>query len=101
MASLADGIAVTGAISGKVLGESTVKIQLTNAQKSQLASFITTLGIWPGQPANINSVHFDRQGGAPNNIIAEITGFIVTNDWAAAGTAYGNGSIQTLLGQVP
>lgn len=102
MASLSDAQIVTGATSGKVITELSVGTSsLTAAQKTALVTFVTSLGTWPGVPANIVNVSVQRVPANPTQISATIVGFVVHADANAALDAMmANPGAYNLLGKV-
>ena len=102
-ATLSDAIAITSATSGKVLAEATVAVpSLNTAQKTALASFVTSLGAsWPGNAAHILNISLYRVAGSPNSIGAVLQGLIVHNDAVTAVNQLTSGATSAIVGIVP
>jgi uncharacterized protein (UPF0333 family) len=102
-ASLADAITVTGATTGKVIAEATVNIaSLSNAQKTALGAFVTSLGAsWPGSAGNILGITLVRPANNISQISANVTGFIVHNDATTAVNQLTSGATTAIVGIVP
>ncbi len=101
--SFNDARTITGATSGKVLAMQTVSIaSLSNAQKTALVTFITSLGgSWPGVPANITAISLYRLDDNPTVLGAVLQGVIVHNDATTAVNQLTSGVTSSILGIVP
>jgi hypothetical protein len=99
--SIADAVAITGAITGKAITEKEVIItNLTAAQKTAFVAFMQSLGTWPGGPGNVLGVSVYRQSGNVVQINCTVRGLIVYADLAAAAPGM-NARTDEFVGVVP
>lgn len=85
MATFQDAKTVTGAAAGKTIAFAEIKnVTLTNAQLTQVANFISTIGAWPGRPQDLWLISLNRIEGNPSQVVLYMNGFVVHPDAATA-----------------